>query len=277
MTQQFTRTAKLLVRREEEIKEFENLRIEFDVLKGDDSDANTSKIAIYNLNESSRKFFESQKLTAQLTAGYKGIVDDPVEGIIFLGDVAETKTAKKGADILTILEVGDSEENIINSFLDKTYKAGTFYKNIISDLISNLGVIFNSKELEKLSNKKIFNSLTVSGQTKKNLDKILENENFFFTIQTGELKLIKKNVLDKNKAILLTPKTGLLNIPIVKNDGLEILALINSLVRPGTTIKVESENVNGFFLTESCEFKGDTRGKDWFMKIEAANGEDTNT
>jgi len=273
MTDQIFRTANIVIKNDAGSIEIDNLRVEFDIQRGDTSDSDTSKIAIYNLNKTKRTFCLKQNSIIQLSVGYQGFSDKPLQKLILLGDIIEVKTKRSNADIITILECGDTEKTISDSIFNKTFKKGFPIKTIVKELISGFGVIFSGKEIdEKISNKKIFSGLTIEGKIKKSLDVILENEGYRFTIQNNQLRLIKitgeKNI---NQALLLKKETGLLDVPFAKKDGegMEIMAFINPSLSPGDTIKVESLNINAFYAVQTLKLKGDTHGRDWFMKIGA--------
>lgn len=81
MTILFNRLVELRIGKAgEEGRLYRDLRIEFDVDKNRESNANTGKISIYNLNPSSRNLINDEGQKFELKAGYSGLSDSPPAG-----------------------------------------------------------------------------------------------------------------------------------------------------------------------------------------------------
>lgn len=272
MVELYDRTAAIIVAKQgDRSKQYDGLRVTFSIDKSSDSKPNTSKISVYNLNADSRKFVQQKNLRLQLSVGYKGLSDVPISGLLFQGDVTRTITIRQGPDFITTFEVGDEQIAIVEKTLQKSYKSGTFVKSIVTDLVSQLGVSYNQADIDKLSSKKFINGFSLEGKVSKTLDNLIQDEDYIWNIQDGEFKITKDSEKNINEAVLLSKDTGLIEIPSQKDEGIQFTALINTKVRPGSTVKVESDltGINGFFKVKKVQYQGDTREGSWFMKVEA--------
>lgn len=70
-----------------------------------------------------------------ITAGYKGDV-----GCIFVGAIADYSHQHENLDIITKITAADCLEEWLGTYVNKTYKAGMYAKDIIDDLLNIFGV-----------------------------------------------------------------------------------------------------------------------------------------
>ena len=110
------------------------LRISFNIEKTSESNANTAKIAIYNLNPTHRQQLEESGNVVILKAGYRGFSNEPIDGILFQGDISKTTTIKKGADYVTTIDGGDGEKALLDEHFEKSYGAGALLSTVIDDI-----------------------------------------------------------------------------------------------------------------------------------------------
>ena len=135
MTVLFNRAVELQIGKPgEEGRVFKDLRIEFEVDKNRKSNANTGRIAIYNLNLSSRNLINDEGQKYELRAGYSGLDDSPLIKVLFVGDILEVDSQRKGPDIVTQFKIGESSKALSEKTLDKSYEEGTSIKTIVDDM-----------------------------------------------------------------------------------------------------------------------------------------------
>jgi hypothetical protein len=79
-------------------------------------------------------------------------------------------------------------------------------------------------------------------------------------IRDGNLQILSSDETTGESSILFSTKTGnLIGIPIKKdNNFIEMIGLISPSLRPGKPFRIESESINGNYITDSIEFIGDT-------------------
>lgn len=284
----FNRFAQVTLNSANEIRSFKDVRITFDIEKTSEGTPNPAKIMLYNLNQDSFSFVQKNNLKVVLEAGYIGFdTGDRLVSRIFVGDVKEFKMKKdkktgvekekgisfqfekKGPDFIMNLECGDSENKIINAKINKSYSNNIELKRIIEDLAASLGVPIGT--IDGIPTKKFIHGTTLSGPSRDYLDTLLGQEGLDWSIQDGELIIKRVNAINQDEAILLNQNTGLLDIPSKTKQGVNFRMLINPLIKPGVTVKLESKFVTGFFNVKKANFKGDTHGNDWEVEVEAIN------
>ena len=251
-------------------KKITDLRIIFEIEKTSESNPNTIKIQIFNLNKDSWAVLENTKsdLSIILELGYK---DEPME-ILFKGDITKASHTRQGADIVTTIEAGDGTKGLMNATLDKSYKAGTDEKNVIKDLVNTIkesGSIVVGN-LSKLKTNISQNGLSISGMSKDLLDKLVKKQDLEWNIQDNVLQILEPKGNTGEEAIKLTPQTGLIGTPVKREDGIEFTALIQTTkMKPGRLIHIESRDITGNYRVRTVSYKGDTHGNEWYTICEA--------
>ncbi len=240
-----------------------DLRITFVIGKTSDSNANTSKIKVYNLNERSRTILEQGgDLVATLEAGYTGT---GLEGL-FKGEIDKSQFRRISSDWVTTIFVKDGNTAITKTHFEKSYAGPVDLKAIAEDVIRTLqneaGIVV--KSLKNLSSEIIQNGFSANGLASRILDNIVEKQGLEWSIQDGELQIIAPDSSD-HEAIVLTPQTGLIGSPVRRENGIEFRALLQPKIKPGRAVKIESRNLNGLFRIRQAQFKGDTHGTPWFV------------
>jgi len=248
------------------------LRIAFEIEKNTlGSSSNHSKIAIYNLStESRQKIVKGWSL--QLQAGYDGAV-----GTIFVGNVFNVKSERKGADIITVLECLDGGSAISYGTFDKSYGKGTPLYQILQDVAKAMSLTsdtnpsgVNAGVVIGLPDFKIGYSFTAIGACKDTLDKLLKPLGLGWSVQNGALTILPQTS-HSGQAILMSSTSGMIGVPSFNNDLLSFKSLLNPKVIPNALIKMVSENValNGFYKINLAKYEGDTHENKWNINCEA--------
>lgn len=253
-----------------------DLRVSFDIDSTNDSNANTAKIQIYNLNGSNRGVLKTKDdLVVILEIGYGNTLEQ-----LFIGDIARSSTQRNGADFITTIEAGDAEKALTEATLDKSYEAGTNEKTIVEDAFQAMKdtgqIIIGS--LAAMKDDITQNGFSASGTAKLVVDKIISKQKLEFSIQNNETQILKPDQDTGEEAILLTPQTGLIGSPSVgligkkasKKEGISFRALIQTTkFRPGRLVNIVSRDMDGFFKIVKASFNGDTHSEPWFADCEA--------
>jgi len=256
-------------------RQFEGLRVTFDIDKNSGPDANTAKISVYNLNAKSRGFVENEGLRITLAAGYEGIRRDmPLIKRLFSGDVKKVKTEKSGPDFITTFEGGDSEDKIKNTIVNEAFQNGIKVRAVLNLLGRRLGVAKVS--IEDVSDEDYISGIVLAGPVREYLDFVTRKEGLIWNIQDNKLIVKAPNRKKENEAIVVNSETGLVNTIIKTAEGVEFESLLNPLIAPNETIRLESKLPDstfapGFFVAQKCQYTGDTRGGNYRVKVEATS------
>lgn len=249
----------------------QGLRVTFDIEKTSSGTANTSKISIYNASADSRAQVEREGLKVFLEAGYSAFAGEaPTIELLFVGDVKKSYSKRIGPDIITTFEAGDSETLIQEATINKSYAPGSTVLQVVKDLASELKAVINIEALTGLPFGIFQHGFTASGSVKKTMDELTSRMGFSWSIQDGELKILKHGVPTAEVAIVLTSDTGLLGEPSTNDDGMiEVLSLLRPSARPGRILALSSSKLTGSFKILKVIHEGDSHEGNWHSKIEA--------
>lgn len=273
-----------------------DLRIVFDVKRFAQYYPNSALITIYNLNGDTEKTIIKEGYRVVVEAGYQGNVN---YGQIFDGTVIQCNRQKQdGTDyILNILAL-DGNQFINEGYCSFTYAKGQTGRDVVTNLCNKasnpISLGYASPALDRIQLSK---GIAVAGQPKKTLADIAKTINGTWYVDSGELYVVAySDSADKlpgglNRAVELNPETGLLGNPQQVEFGVRARCLINSKLMPYGLIHIPSQYITeqlvsigsfsqgistpyvldseGTYRICSVEFKGDTRGNDWYANIVA--------
>ena len=288
---QFERIASLRVGKEgrEQLLEITDLRIAFKIDKNLESTSNTALIEVYNLSEDTRSKLKEVYDIIILEAGY---ADGEGLKLLFKGNITESYTKRKGADLITTIESGDGLKAIVETKFNKGFAAGTSAWDILDEILKTFGLpekITNRlKAIARKKGSKFANAFTSAGSAKKAMDKIIKKLNLEWSVQNGAVKILELEDVDDSPIIILTPDTGLIGLPQrlhnlksreetnntitvgstekdVQRKGWRLEALLFPELEPGGRVKVREEisEIDGQFRIEEIEQRGDTHGRNW--------------
>lgn len=248
---------------------YTELKTTFEIEKTSASYANKAKIELYNLNDQSRLNFQRKGLQIRLEAGYRGLTE-----VLYIGDITKTQSARRGPDIVTIFEAGDSEKQLTTAHFNKGYPAGVTFLQIISDLVKALDI--NQGPILGIPNVKYNQGFTLSGSIKKIMDTLIPNQGLEWSIQNGYLQIIPVTAHNGDEAVFLSKDTGLIGVPSQKDSGVEFTSLLNPKLLPGMPVQIDSTLFKGFYKIKKSNIAGDSHGQKWQItcegvRINAAN------
>lgn len=245
-------------------KEFDGLKIQFEVEKNSESFANPGKITIFNLNKDSRGALERKDLVCFLSVGYGEAI-----GQIFQGDITKVKSEHNGIDWTTQIEAGDGQFAIEQTTFDKSYQAGVTMQTMLNDVIGSFtGNGLSVGAVEGVKQESFNSGVTLSGSAKEILDDLTKKQGLEWSIQDGTIQILSPTDKTKEVAILCSKESGLIGRPAKREQGLELKMLINPEFRPGRALLVESKEFNGIYRIRKVVFSGDSHEGEFVAKIE---------
>jgi len=181
--------------------------------------------------------------------------------------VGRVTHAKQGPDIVTQIECGDGEVAYQEAKLDKSFGPGVTLNEIVSELVRATGLQVGI--IKDLPVKVFQQGLSITGSVREQLNKIKRTFDVEWSIQDGNLNILKIGSSDNEEVIVLTPQTGLVGTPEETERGWKFRSLLQADIRPARRIRVESFAVTGNFVTEKVLHQGDLRGAEWISEVEA--------
>jgi hypothetical protein len=260
----------------------EGLRISFEISQTLWGFPATSKITIYNMARDRIKQLQSAYSKIRLAVSY----GDNQPKTLFLGKVVNVFALRQNETSMTEFYCIDSFEGHTFTYISKTWAEKTSLKTIVQDVINTMpGVTGGS--LAALDGINVPDITTGVGHSGKFLNRLAEAYGFWWTIQLGEMFIIKKNgTLLEEDAIVITKNSGMIGSPTITEIGINVTALLNPDLRPFKLIKVESvapqtnmgnlyfrdiQNTRtlgtGLYRIQSVTHTGDTWDNTWQSEI----------
>jgi len=255
---------------EEQVKP--TLRMTFKVEKSLNRDPNKADLKIWNLSEKSRKAMQTEeKLPVIIEAGYVGNLQQ-----IFSGNMEFSSSSRQGPDWITELQSGDGSQAYRSARISESFGPGTQLSALLKKAAEGLGVGLGNA-VEKFDGGGFRGGLTeltkgasIVGRVSDVLDKFVTTAGFEWSIQDGQLQVLKPDETTSDQAVRLTQESGLIGSPELGEKGrLKARSLLQGNLVPGRSVEVIAEQVDGFFRIQKTTHTGDTWGTPWYSDIEA--------
>lgn len=243
------------------------LHISFSCEKSDKESANTAKVQIWNLASKNLKILEKKDCMVELKAGY-----GTNRALIFAGNVTSAVTTMDGADRLTELQVTDGRVALRDAKMKISLNGVVSAKTIYGMIAGQMGL--SIKYAKGLPFKNFPNGYSFIGKGRICLKKMARACGHVWSIQNGVIQITKKGTPVSTKGYLLSHDTGLISIPkritISQNSeskkdqvGYEIQYFLNGAIGVNDTVKIKTEDVNGYFRVYKVTLDGDNMEGDW--------------
>jgi hypothetical protein len=270
-----------------------DLRVSFKVKKTSKKEPNTAEISISNLSEKSRAALQKKSVKVILEAGY---VDSIAQ--IFSGNSRTVDQVIEGPNLTTKINCGDGERAYRYLRVSESFRPGTRVSDVVDRVAQALGMTVTGhvKELRAVT-EQFIQGYTSFGKVANELDHLLTSRGFTWSIQDGQIQVLKVDGATSDSVIRLAFDTGLVGSPehgnpekqvplsqvsgaaedvdftvhATKRKGPAILKVRSALqpgFAPGRRVKVESRGVNGVFRIQTVEHTGDTASQEWFSDLE---------
>ena len=252
------------------------IMIAFSVQKTISSQANAATIDIYNLAESTRNAMGKELDQIKLEAGYAGAVGSEGNvGIIFEGQIRDPKHTRSGVDIITTLTCGDGDAAFRRGTISKSFPKGTKVETVMEELYKQFEKEGVRKGEWKFPEgmKGFERPYAMCGGCKREADTIGRGKGFYWSIQNGVMEVVPGDGYIGGST-LINSQSGLIGVPTITDNGIEIDILLDPEIRPGRRITVQSQVLEmnaegGEYRISDCTFSGDNRTGDFKVSIGA--------
>ena len=253
-------------------------QIVFEVTKTPRRGANKATFKLYNLNPITIGLLETIGATITFVAGYRGAgIAAGNQGLIFIGTVARrgVTTAREGANRVTTVEAGDAELNIQQARSDISLAPGSTTTLAIQQLLLKLAISPTGIPLAPIGpgNTGLLPPLPFAtgwahfGFARDALTEIADMYDATWSVQDGQLYIVRSGEQIPGQAVLLSPQTGLIGIPRKTKEGIEAVSLLQPTLTPGGVVSVVSETEQGFYNVREVTHKGGFRDSDWYTSL----------
>lgn len=249
------------------------LRVVFNIQKNLRSEPNSSTVKVYNLSQASRAELEYKPIQVRLDAGYDGEL-----ARILVGDLTWHESTHEGVDWVTTLQVGEGHRSYNHARVNRSFKGGASVRAMLTEAVGAAGMkvptsIDGVKELAG----NVVSGTVLQGPAHREITKILRPHGYEWSVQDGELQILKADQVRADEAILISQDTGMLGSPSYgtppakgKRPILKVQKTLDARLLPGRKVKIEARRINGLFKIERVVHTGDTHGdsRSWVSDLE---------
>lgn len=252
------------------------LNVIFQVTKTSTSAQNTLNLKIYNLSDKTRQTIDENALVLTLSAGYS---KDIGLQVLFSGNVSRVIHEFKSPDIITNLQCGDGLEVLKNQYINGSFAEGTTVREILNFVATSLDVPIYYNNVD--TSEQFSQGYSLSSNAEDALTQVTRKAGATWSIQNGELQILKNNTSIENQMVLLSPESGLIESPELTTEdsyllegsstdsvSLRVKSLLNPRISPGTMIRLESRQYSGDYTVTRVDHSGNNRGGDWLTIAE---------
>ncbi len=248
-----------------------DLRVVFTVERGIGKEPNKCDVEIYNLAETSRAELQTKPIGLRLDVGYDGRLDR-----LFEGDLRFCSHQRERTEWVTRAQVGDGDRAFRYARVTRAYRAGVSARDVVRDIAASMGLSLpaQASAYEELS-RQFASGEALFGPAQAELSRVLAASGLTWSIQDGALQILRDVDTTKGTAVLISQDNGMIDAPDlgapVKKNGppvLTVKTLLNTDVKPGGKISVESRSVRGLYKVRKVLHQGDTHGQDFTTTIE---------
>lgn len=251
--------------------------LRFKVENSLESTANSAYAEVLNLNRRTRGLIAGRrKLPFIIEAGYLNAT-----GTLFSGRSVMVSTQREEVDTVTKIEAADGLAEMkrqVSVSLGKLSKPADAIQAIATAMGKGASAALTRAAQGDFNGAiSVFtNGLVLNGSAEDELNKLGRTHGFDWTIQQGELVILKPEETLADAAFVITPETGLIVSPEpVLDDKRPTATIIRATtlllpgIVPGRRVELESADIAGEFKVTKATHQGDTSGTVWQTEFEA--------
>lgn len=242
---QWLRKVGLIVGSGGKVLDLSQLEMEFMVRAGDFNAPNTAQIRVYNPQPSTIKSIQTEFTQVSLQAGYQ----NGNYGIIFSGDIAQVKSGKLDSvtryiDIMA--QDGDlfHSYGFINSVIAPNQPIGAAFTALKKAAASGNVTVDQSAQAALGSTGGVLpRGKVLWGLAVNHLNDLAAKNNATWWVEAGVLKAAPLTGYLPGQAVVINSARGQIGVPEVTEQGISVRTLLNPLIKIGTTIKLNNNEI----------------------------------
>lgn len=290
-TPQFGRKVSLIIGQDSGAAlDLSELRIRFDVRRGDLQTPNSARIRVYNVSQQTAQRVEREFSRVVLQAGYQGNY-----GIIFDGTVKQVRRGRE-SQTDTYLDItaadGDSAYNF--AVVNTTLAAGSTPADHVAAACTAMNPYgVTQGYLPELPKNPLPRGKVMFGMARDFMRWTAKTTQTVWSIQDGKVILVPETAYMPGEIPVITSETGMVGLPEQTQNGITIKMLLNPSVKIGRLINIDNASVqryeyslnvgqqaqnerieeqaklqdDGFYYVMIAEHYGDTRGNDFYTEV----------
>lgn len=263
------------------------LHCKFSIKRSSNMTPNCADIRIYNVDANTALEIKKQYTQVLIQGGY-----DSNYGVIFRGNIKQVIIGRESAtDTFVDLNCGDGDLAYNYAIVNTTIAAGSSMADQLRQITAPMASLQTTLggDQPPYSPTVLPRGKTLWGGSKDYLRNFAQQNDLTWSIQNGKVEFIRQQGYAPGESIVLTSKTGMIGTPEQTNIGVNVVCLMNPLIQPGRSIKIDNASVaqlkidlgnpkdpvnlappltaDGVYYVLVIENSGDNRGIDWYSKL----------
>lgn len=234
---QWLRRAQVVVGKNGQGLSIDQLKITFEITKTIQHTPNSAIIKIYNLSPSHSNLIHDEYKDIILNAGYANNLR-----IIFSGNITHVFRYRDKTDWITEIEAADGDYDYRNSTLNESLAAGTNRSHIIARAAASFkgGTTLGYVGIDEYTNMR---GVVLSGDTRKVLHNLARDAGANWSIQDGQLTIVKTQGTLPNTAIVVNSDSGMLGAPEINDKGIAVKTLLNPQMAVNGVVHLDNNDI----------------------------------
>ncbi|MFD1558675.1 phage protein [Paraburkholderia silviterrae] len=292
MSQQFGRKISLIIGQDAGAAlDLSDLRIVFNVQRGDLQTPNSARIRVYNVSNNTAQRIEKEFTRVVLQAGYEGNF-----GIVFDGNVIQVRRGRENPTD-TYLDITAADGDMAYNFatVNTTLAAGSTQADIIkvcADAMAPYGVSVGYVAADLPANP-LSRGKVLFGMARDHLSTVAKSTQSLWSIQDGKLQIVPETSYVPGAVPVINAQTGMVGMPEQIQNGIKVRMLLNPSIKIGRLIQLDNSSIqkyefglsisqqpenykiasqnkingDGYYYVMTSEIWGDTRGNDFYTEV----------
>lgn len=209
--------------------------IQFTIDRSAGASLNSLNLVIYNLGAETRnrirqdRFYSGVRTQVKLEGGYDQL------STMFVGNILQAYSARRGSDIVTIINAQDGGFDTINTISSKTIAPGTSLKDVLKALVGDFPNL-NQGAIGEFDGR--FNRGVVLDDN--TLELLKKYSAFQLFIDKEKVFVLQNNEVISGDLAVINASTGLLETPIKEQAYINVATLFEPRVTVGQLIELAS-------------------------------------
>ena len=247
--------------------------IDFSTRASDGSTPGECRLTIWNPSDKSQEAFSDSKHLATLSVGHR----NRGMGVIFQGnpDPDSIRLEKRGGDLAFKVTLADGGRSYAYDRLDVSFSSATSGDQVIEAVLANSGL---GRGQIDLGNVRYPRQYVHRGMARDALNELVRKAALSdgvprrWFVRDGNLYILPNGTPTKEEAIVYSADNGtLVGSPTgVEKGGIEFQGLIvDTSLRVGRIVRVESRTYTGFYKAVSVEHVGSSYDVQFYSRVKA--------
>ena len=297
----FDRRVTLFLVQGDKALDLSELQFTFETYQEDEQSPNSCSIRVFNLSDATLKKIQTEYSRVVLQAGYV----NAAFGTIFDGGIIQYRIGRNEGSPDTYLDILAADGDLAYNFatINQTLKAGSSASErltAVANSMASKGVSVGHIVIPS-SGGILPRGKVLFGMAKTMMRTQVQSVNCTWSIDNGQINVIPLDGYLPGDAVVLTSATGLIGRVEQTQDGMRARLLLNPLVTVGGLVKIDNASINvtisnpsvalpvgqliynqrvgialpadvatdGLYRVYVAEYKGNTRGQEWYTDIVA--------